>query len=230
MKGFHQFDDYESPVCSGCGRAKHPGSCSDPLYIGSRTGRFTVSLCPICRRNRHADHEVCFKRVPSVEDYRRLRELTRQLNYDYVVWEDGTVHTNKEINEMAVMPNYDFERDEPRDTDFTRRIKELKRQQEALAEEQRFLETLPDEPHSQNDVTPVVYWEKQFAGGGKTYQYVAIKCRDGLWYTSGPKAPKGYIWGELLLWLMETDPQKKLPELRYSNIEDWSTLAASGEA
>lgn len=36
---------------------------------------------------------------------------------------------------------------------------------------------------------------------GKTYHYAALKV-NGLWYTTGPRAPKGYTWAEMAEWLL----------------------------
>lgn len=58
------------------------------------------------------------------------------------------------------------------------------------------LQNLPEEP----DVEPAVIWfEKTFADG-RTYTYAAVKA-DGLWYTSGPRTPKGYTWENLMTWV-----------------------------
>lgn len=51
----------------------------------------------------------------------------------------------------------------------------------------------------------VIKFVKSFVKGGKEYSYAAIKV-DGLWYTTGPKVPKGYTWDELILWLVSSDP------------------------
>lgn len=55
------------------------------------------------------------------------------------------------------------------------------------------LESLPEEP----DANPaIVYFRKDF--GGRDYDYAAVKAGDGLWYTTGPKSPKGYTWESLV--------------------------------
>jgi len=43
----------------------------------------------------------------------------------------------------------------------------------------------------------VIRFDYQFAEGGKMYAYAAIKCA-GLWYSTGPKAPKAYTWEQLI--------------------------------
>jgi hypothetical protein len=37
----------------------------------------------------------------------------------------------------------------------------------------------------------------------KAYFYAAIKAPDGLWSTTGPRAPKSYTWDELIRWMGE---------------------------
>jgi len=60
----------------------------------------------------------------------------------------------------------------------------------------------------------VIVFDKVFTPGGRVYNYAAIKTihantsdytgRVGhfeLWYTTGPKSPKGYTWDELIKWM-----------------------------
>jgi len=37
-----------------------------------------------------------------------------------------------------------------------------------------------------------------------TYSYAAVRV-NGLWYTTGPKSPKGYRWEDLLAWMDSGD-------------------------
>lgn len=113
------------------------------------------------------------------------------------------------------------------------RIARLEEQKAELERQQAFLDQLPKEPAMKDEVTdgeegvdlvPVVYFKKQFEGSDKVYDYVVLRARDGLWYTTGPRTPKGYSWHELLLWLMETSPDHQLPEIKVSYVEDWSVL------
>lgn len=46
----------------------------------------------------------------------------------------------------------------------------------------------------------VIIFVKRFAIGGIAYQYAMIKAR-GLWYSTGPKAPKAYTWDDMVVWL-----------------------------
>lgn len=55
------------------------------------------------------------------------------------------------------------------------------------------LESLPEEPEAD---PAIVYFRKDF--GGKDYDYAAVRAGDGLWYTTGPKSPKGYTWESLV--------------------------------
>ena len=59
----------------------------------------------------------------------------------------------------------------------------------------------------------VITFGKVFPGGTREYQYAAMKTIHledkygdnqlplGLWYTTGPKSPKGYTWDELVNWM-----------------------------
>jgi hypothetical protein len=63
-----------------------------------------------------------------------------------------------------------------------------------LKKELKRLESRPAEPEEDGNV---ITFQKQFAAGGIVYSYAALKAK-GLWYTTGPKSPKGYTWDELL--------------------------------
>lgn len=65
-----------------------------------------------------------------------------------------------------------------------------------------FLASLPDEPTTIDpDGALVIWFEKKFPTGGKWYTYAAVKASDGLWYSTGPRAPKGYAWEQLVEWM-----------------------------
>jgi hypothetical protein len=71
-------------------------------------------------------------------------------------------------------------------------------------------------------IPPIVYFKKRFAPGHDPhtdapkstldgYFYVFIRVdqgenRKGRWYGTGPKAPKGYTWDELMHWLERSGP------------------------
>jgi len=63
-----------------------------------------------------------------------------------------------------------------------------------LKKELKRLESRPTEPEEDGNV---ITFSKQFAAGGIVYSYAALRAKD-LWYTTGPKSPKGYTWDELL--------------------------------
>lgn len=66
-----------------------------------------------------------------------------------------------------------------------------------------YLESLPKEPVWDDDKPNVIYFQKQFSEGGRFFDYAAIKAGDGLWYTTGPRTPKGFTWQALIEWIDE---------------------------
>jgi hypothetical protein len=72
----------------------------------------------------------------------------------------------------------------------------------------KFLEYAADERAKRqnkfgNDIHPdntVIRFRKRFPNGTVNYRYAAIKA-DGLWFTTGPKAPKGFTWEQLTTWM-----------------------------
>lgn len=64
------------------------------------------------------------------------------------------------------------------------------------------LDALPAEPILDGDPCPVIYFAKSF-GGSAYYDYAAIKASDGLWYTTGPRTPKGFTWDALIEWITD---------------------------
>lgn len=79
----------------------------------------------------------------------------------------------------------------------TSRTSALRAQLTAIAEELARLEALPEEPPEGS----VIRFNMQFDGHGTVYDYAAIHCGDGKWYTTGPRSPKGYTWDQLLDWM-----------------------------
>jgi hypothetical protein len=82
----------------------------------------------------------------------------------------------------------------------------LEHAEKARAERERFGEDdYPDQA--------VITFDKTFPGGTRVYHYAAMKTIHledqygnnqepyGLWYTTGPKSPKGYTWDELVNWM-----------------------------
>jgi hypothetical protein len=66
-----------------------------------------------------------------------------------------------------------------------------------IAQLKKELKRLKDRPNEPTENGNIISFHKQFSGGGTVYSYAAIKAA-GLWYTTGPKSPKGYSWDELL--------------------------------
>lgn len=54
----------------------------------------------------------------------------------------------------------------------------------------------------------IIKFRKRF-GNSTWYRYAAIKAK-GLWYTTGPRSPKGYTWDELTAWLGDPENIRKL--------------------
>lgn len=66
------------------------------------------------------------------------------------------------------------------------------------------LDAQPVEPD--RDEVNLVWFEKSFGTYSRVYTYAAVKADDGLWYTTGPRSPKGYTWEELMDWLSQDGP------------------------
>lgn len=84
-----------------------------------------------------------------------------------------------------------------------RKIEALERQAERAQEKIDRLLSLPDEPEVKGEKPLVIFFEKSFHNHSTIYTYAAVKAPNGLWYTTGPSAPKGYTWDELVDWIME---------------------------
>lgn len=54
----------------------------------------------------------------------------------------------------------------------------------------------------------VLLFDRTF-NDGKTYSYAMIKA-EGLWYTTGPRSPKGYSWDQIVAWLVDGDDEPVL--------------------
>ena len=77
------------------------------------------------------------------------------------------------------------------------------------------IESYGDDNYSENSV---IRFQKTFVKGGTKYTYAAIKA-GGLWYTTGPKSPKGYTWNEFTAWLAATEPVEKWEAMIPANEE-----------
>lgn len=84
----------------------------------------------------------------------------------------------------------------PRLSMLERRIARLQAEADRIA-------SLPTEPQGmEEDGTNVIYFVKNF-GGSNMYDYAAVKAGDNLWYTTGPRTPKGYRWEDLIAWITD---------------------------
>ena len=74
-----------------------------------------------------------------------------------------------------------------------------------LKEEKRFSD-FGEEPKG---LRSVVIFDIQFTERGKWYNYAAIRCNDGKWYTTGTKRAAGYTWDELLDFIEDVHKYRK---------------------
>lgn len=91
-----------------------------------------------------------------------------------------------------------------------------------LEGELAYLASLPEEPRVEGDETGeanVIWFEKTFSTP-TVYTYAAVRAGDGLWYTSGPRAPKGYSWDRLIEWILADEPEA--PKIWHAY--DWDPL------
>lgn len=66
----------------------------------------------------------------------------------------------------------------------------------------------------------VIRFDYQFQGHGTVYSYAAIKS-NGLWYSTGPRAPKAYKWDELTSWFAEAANEVEVKVVtEYCDIDD----------
>lgn len=57
----------------------------------------------------------------------------------------------------------------------------------------------------------VIRFDKTLGHENRTFSYCAIKCPNGLWYTSGPvRGGTPYTWGELIGWLASGVPCEEI--------------------
>ncbi|HEU5046101.1 MAG TPA: hypothetical protein VFT75_18420 [Nocardioidaceae bacterium] len=108
-------------------------------------------------------------------------------------WTDSNNHHNRTEPEMK--PTRETRKDL------------LRRQLDRLTETLARLEQLPEEPEGDptQDIL-VIYFDKTF-GGSQAYAYAAVKAGNGLWYTTGLRAPKGYPWDDLVQWINQDEPE-----------------------
>ena len=80
----------------------------------------------------------------------------------------------------------------------TSRLAQLTRIAENAQREMETILSRPVEPEQD-----MIRFERTFNGGERVYTYGAIRTDQGLWYTTGPRTPKGYTWDDLIDWMME---------------------------
>lgn len=79
----------------------------------------------------------------------------------------------------------------------------LRRAAESLLLRAEELDSRPTEPATDDDGSTVIWWKMAFVEGGREYTYAATRTEDGLWYTTGPRSPKGYTWNALIEWIYD---------------------------
>lgn len=80
---------------------------------------------------------------------------------------------------------------------------------QALYDQLALIEALPDEPRLLDDMNEpnVIWFEKTFGRDRNApYTYAAVRANDGLWYTTGPRTPKGQTWDDLIVWVKDGEP------------------------
>lgn len=70
---------------------------------------------------------------------------------------------------------------------------------EALIEAREREDTLEAKYGTDQEDGTVIRFKIRFLKGGTKYSYAAIRA-NGLWFTTGPRSPKGYTWAELTAW------------------------------
>jgi hypothetical protein len=126
----------------------------------------------------------------------------RVMDYDPQDWDDSDLDDNGwddgPLRVRVLGRREDLERQR------TAELQRLARIEAQLAA----IESLPPEPVVEpEDDANVIWFVKRFSDGGRPYTYAAVKANDGLWYTTGPRAPKGYTWERLITWIQEGETE-----------------------
>lgn len=79
----------------------------------------------------------------------------------------------------------------------------------ALEEETRIAERYGEDHEDKT----VIAFRAMFVPNGRVYDYSAIRA-EGLWYTTGPRTPKGFTWAELIAWMDGLPRVSKIDLLR----------------
>ena len=106
------------------------------------------------------------------------------------------------MTEQGMIHQWQFGINQPeRKSTMSHKQAALRAQMGVIAGELARIESYPDEP---TDEPAVIYWQTDFEHEGSTvYDYAALRAGDGLWYTTGPRSPKGQTWDRLIDWIME---------------------------
>lgn len=131
--------------------------------------------------------------------------LPISLPYDFVIQRDGTtlvgqhrtVQDYVEADIRATLATYEALSPKEDAVGVETKKERLLARREQIEQELLRLESLPTEPEGTGEHA-VIFFSKQFHSGGVSYDYAAIKASNGLWYTTGPRAPKGYTWDQLV--------------------------------
>ncbi len=134
------------------------------------------------------------------------------MNFDEVAhvkfdrpWNEGVMATGDVVfNLGGRIVGIDYDVQAAVDARIRQRAQELLIEQEANKRIQQLQELYGTDVYVDGDVFK---FEKQFVENGPSYLYAAIKAK-GLWYTTGPKSPKGYSWIDFVLWLDSGVPAK----------------------
>lgn len=119
-----------------------------------------------------------------------------------------TINTDTEREVFIDMPSFpdyqpNFADTEGGDGYLDPDITALQRTIERAQAKIDYLASLPDEPEVDEDGVAVIFFKKTFHHGGRTYDYAAIKSRNGRWNTTGPQSPKDYSWKQLVKWIKD---------------------------
>lgn len=112
------------------------------------------------------------------------------------------------------------------------RVNVIRVRMRQLEEELAQLERFPRDTFPEGTV---IAFEMNFAPDdidGQIYSYAAIKV-NGRWYTTGPRSPKSYTWGQLCEWMSTRVSQVRLMkdgDIIVQNLREIEGTATEGEA
>lgn len=132
-------------------------------------------------------------------------------NHGFVVWAQNKIQVRTWVQNNGVTirletghyANFEKRDDAMSSLARNRKIESAERTIRRAQEQIDRLLSLPEEPKASGDKPLVIFFEKRFDNRSKPYDYAAVKAGDGLWYTTGPLAPKGFRWDDLIEWIMD---------------------------